>query len=105
VFEAVHRRLRETGSFKPRTHVGRGRRNVQDDEVLLDAVNDNPSSSTRRIASQTGLSQSAVWRVLRESSLHPFYLQPVQVLQPGDKERRLEYCRWLLHRVVDEPDF
>jgi hypothetical protein len=51
VFEAVHRRLRETGSFKPRTHVGRGTRNVQDDEVLLDAVNDNPSSSTRSIAS------------------------------------------------------
>jgi hypothetical protein len=29
----------------------------------------------------------------------------VQVLQPGDKECRLEYCRWHLHRVVDEPDF
>jgi hypothetical protein len=43
VFEAVHRRLRETGSLKPRTHVGRGRRNVQDDEVVLDAVNGNPS--------------------------------------------------------------
>jgi hypothetical protein len=60
VFEAVHRRLRETGSFKSRIHVGRGRRNVQDDEVVLDAVNDNASSSTRRIASQTGFSQSVV---------------------------------------------
>jgi hypothetical protein len=93
VFEAVHRRLRETDSFKLRTHVGRGRRNVQDDDVVLDAVNDNPSSSTRRIASQTGLSQSAVWGVLGENSLHPFHPQPVQGLQPGDKERRLEYCR------------
>jgi hypothetical protein len=101
VFEAVHRRPRETGSFKPRTHVGRGRRNVQDDVVVLDAVNDNPSNITRRFASQTGLSQSAVWRVLRENSLHPFHLQPVQGLQPGDKER----CLWLLRRVVDEPDF
>jgi hypothetical protein len=105
VFEEVHRRLRETGSFKPRTHVGRSRRSVQDDEVLLDAVNDNSSSTTRRIASQTGLSQSAEWRVLRENGLHPFHLQPVQGLKSGDKERRLEYCRWLLHRVVDEPDF
>jgi hypothetical protein len=105
VFEALHRRLKETGSFNPRTHIGRGRRNVQDDEVVLDAVNDNPSSSTRRIESQTGLSQSAVWRVLRENSLNPFHLQPVQGLQPRDKERRLDYCRWLLHRVVDEPDF
>jgi hypothetical protein len=49
VFEAVQRRLRETGSFKPPAHVGRGRRNVQEDEVVLDAVNDNPSSSTHRI--------------------------------------------------------
>jgi hypothetical protein len=63
VFEAVHHWLRETGSFKPRTHVGHGRCNVQDDEVVLDAVHDNPSSSTHRIASQTGLSQSALWRV------------------------------------------
>jgi hypothetical protein len=42
VFEVVHCRLRETGSFKPRTHDGHGRCNVQDDEVVLDAVNDNP---------------------------------------------------------------
>jgi hypothetical protein len=73
VFEAIHCRLRETGSFKPRTHVGRGRRNMQDDKVVLDAVNGNPSSSTSRIASQKGLSQSALWRVLRENSLHPFH--------------------------------
>jgi hypothetical protein len=65
---------------------------MQDDEVVLDAVNDNPSSSTRRIASQTGLSQSAVWCVLHENSLHPFHLQPVQGLRPGDKECCLEYC-------------
>jgi hypothetical protein len=104
VFEAVHRRLRETGSFKPRTHVGNGGHNVQDD-VVLDAVNDNPSSSTRRIASQTALSQSAMWCVLRENSLHHFHLQLMQGLRPGDRERRLEYCQWLLHIVVDEPDF
>jgi hypothetical protein len=78
---------------------------VQNDEVVLDAVNDNPPSSTRCIASQTGLSQSAVWRMLLEKSLHPFHLQPVQGQQPGDKERRLGYCRGLLHRVVDEPEF
>jgi hypothetical protein len=59
---------------------------------VLDAVNDNPSSSTRRNTSQTGLSQSAVWCVLHENSLHPFHLKPVQVLQPGDKERSLEFC-------------
>jgi hypothetical protein len=105
VFEAVKRRLRGTVSFKPRTHVGHGRRNVQDDEVVLDAVNDNPLSSTSRIASHTSLSQSSVWRVLRKNSLHPFHLQPVETQQPGDKERHLKYCRRLLHRVVDEPDF
>jgi hypothetical protein len=84
VFEAVHQRLRETGSFKLRTHVGRGTRSEQDDDVL-DAVNDNPSNSTRRISSLKGLSKSAVWGVLRENSLHLFHLQPVQGLQPGDK--------------------
>jgi hypothetical protein len=92
VFEAVHHRLRETGSLKPQTHIDRGRRNMQDDEVMLDAVNDNPSSSTRRIASQTGLSQSVIWRVLHVNSSHPFHLQPMQGLQSGDKEHHLEYC-------------
>jgi hypothetical protein len=60
VFKVVHRRLRETGSFKSRTHVGHSRCNVQDDEVVLDAVNDNPSTSTHCIASQTGLSKCSM---------------------------------------------
>jgi hypothetical protein len=85
VFEAVHRRLRETGSLKPRTCVGHCRCNVQYDEVVLDAVNDNPSSSIRRIASQTALSQSAVWRALHENSLHPCHLQPMQGYNQGRK--------------------
>jgi hypothetical protein len=29
----------------------------------------------------------------------------VQGLQPEDKEHHLEYCRWLLHSVVIEPNF
>jgi hypothetical protein len=67
VFESIHRRLRETGSFKPRTDVDRGRRNVQNGEAVLDALNGDLSSSTRRAVSETGLSQNVVWCVFREN--------------------------------------
>ncbi|XP_026828179.1 uncharacterized protein LOC113562590 [Ooceraea biroi] len=45
-------------------------------------MNETPSISTRYIANR-----------------------PVQELLPRDHQYRREYCRWLLHKNIDEPDF
>ncbi|XP_011345392.2 uncharacterized protein LOC105283944 [Ooceraea biroi] len=82
VFEALHRRMGETGVFQPQHHVGRPRHNVDREEEILDIVHETPSISTRHIANR-----------------------PVQELLPRDHQYRREYCRWLLHKNIDEPDF
>jgi hypothetical protein len=85
---------------------GRGRRSVRDEESVLGTVHDNPSTGTRNISSGTGrLPQSAVWHILRENQLCTFHVQPVQELQVGDKHLRLQFSRWVLHKIVDIPQF
>jgi hypothetical protein len=85
---------------------GVGQQHDAEDEVnVIDAVLEDPSTSTRRIASQLGLTQSFVWRTLHREELYPYHIQSVQALHPGDTDRRLTFCRWLLNQTTENPDF
>jgi actin-related protein len=72
----------------PVAHVGGGTRDV-DDENLLAADYGNPSTSIRPIASRTDIPQSTARRVLHDSQMHLYHLQPVQGLEPRDSDSRL----------------
>jgi hypothetical protein len=61
----------------PHGRDGRGRRNVREEEDVVDIIHDNPSTSTREI------SQSAVRRTLQEKQRDPFHVRLVHGLQPG----------------------
>lgn len=104
-FAKAFQRLRETGTPVPRKIGGPQQVNVQDEEDVIDAVIDDPTASTRRIAMNLELSQNFVWRVLHREVLHPYHFQYVQALHPGDAQRRLLFCRWLLHQTVDNVNF
>ncbi|KAG8279503.1 hypothetical protein J6590_103816 [Homalodisca vitripennis] len=61
-FEAVERRLRETGSFKPkRIDTGRQRsaRNYNNEQAIIN-VELSPTTSTRRLSRQLNICQSSV---------------------------------------------
>lgn len=106
IFERTFRRLQETGSVVGKTGGGRPRwHNLENEEIIIDQVLDNPHISTRRIKSRTGLSQSFVWRTINREELYPYHLQSVQGLRPGDGERRIVFCRWLLEQVEEDPHF
>lgn len=62
-------------------------------------VRENPKTSTRRISAAVGVPQSQVWRVIKREQLHPYHVQKVQRLEPGDEVARRGFCRWILgHR-------
>lgn len=44
-------------------------------------------------------------RIFRESGKHPFHYIPVQGLEKNDYQRRVQFCRLLLHMDVDNRDF
>lgn len=100
--------LRDHGTFKPQTQ-DRGRvrtRRILDVEPqILHTVEAEPGISTRRLAVRHGISQFIAWRTLKEQGLHPYHVQKVQALQPGDPARRQVFCRWLLHKAEEQPNF
>ncbi|EFN71217.1 hypothetical protein EAG_05969, partial [Camponotus floridanus] len=72
IFESIHRHLRENGSFRRSNGQGRRRsvRTLRFEEQVLAEIENNPSTSTRAIAFNIGISNMNVWNVLREQLLH-----------------------------------
>ncbi|XP_018402804.1 PREDICTED: uncharacterized protein LOC108779798 [Cyphomyrmex costatus] len=71
------RRFRETGSvLRTGQYAGDGMHiDVADEERILQAIEENPRSSTRGIAHALGLSRYAVRITLRRNGLRPYHLQ------------------------------
>jgi hypothetical protein len=69
---SIHCRFCEHGNFAP--HVanwGQSRSKTPElEQDILDAVNETPGISTRKVLMQVGIAHSTVWRVLREQQLH-----------------------------------
>jgi hypothetical protein len=107
-FEAVERRLRETGCFKPkRIDTGRKRsaRNHNNEQAIINAVQLSPTTSTRRVSLHLNISQSSVWRTLHETQLYPFHITRVQDLLPQDLNKRKIFCRWLRRKCLQHQYF
>lgn len=100
-FLGVERRLRETGQVlitTPRLGRPRNIRTPQVEEAVLEAVEEDPEISTRRLGLQLGLRQSSVWRILHDQQLHPYHHTRVQELLPRDFQPRVDFAQWLLQK-------
>lgn len=100
--------LRDFGKFNPNDH-DRGRQRsgavIEIEPEILDVVAEEPNISIRRLALRMGVSTFIVWRTLREQGLHPYHIQRVQALEPGDPPRRLAFCHWLRAILQQQPNF
>ena len=61
----------------------------------------SPQKSTRRLFQQVGLSRTTCQRVLKSFSMRTYRITCAQELKLPDKDKRLQYCTWLL-RMVEE---
>jgi len=73
--------------------------------AALQQVEEYSRTSTWRIAANLGTSQKTVWKVFNKQLLHPFKLQKVQALNPGDFPHHLQDCQWLRARVNENQNF
>jgi hypothetical protein len=105
VFTRLHQRLLETGSVQKETKEVGPAHDVAVEEDILHRVQENPETSTRQLAVETGMSRWKVHQVLKENQLHPYHFTKVQGLEPGDYETRRDFCRWLLQRDIEEYHF
>nr|CAH7737068.1 unnamed protein product [Callosobruchus chinensis] len=107
-FIRIHARLSETGSFKRSTFViGRPAivRTVQMEEAVLNEIERNPETSTRKIAHEFNITHVTVWQILRHQQLYPYHMQRVQALIPRDLPLRVDFCNWLRNQILRNPNF
>lgn len=104
VFTNVHRLLFSEGRLPNQTHGG-GRPTNPIEEEVLQAVEEDPSTSVRAIETNTGVPKSTAHRILKRNDLHPYHVQRVQTLLPGDYQNRVNFCRTMLERYRDDPLF
>lgn len=104
VFLYVHR-CYEEGKIPGHTErPGRPRDDIND-EMLLNMVEDDPTTSVRRLSRQTGISRASVHRCLKRNQLYPYHVQRVQALLPTDHAKRVRFCREMLRRNRADPGF
>lgn len=107
VFADTYRRLRETGSTQGWQHdAGRPPVNlVEDEEEILQRFHEDPTTSTRILASRLGISQWKVWFTMHTAQMHPYHYTPVHALEEGDPVRRMEFCRFFINADMEEKNF
>ncbi|GBM58433.1 hypothetical protein AVEN_63789-1 [Araneus ventricosus] len=106
----VVKRLRESGcmTIKPLSYrpvkVGL---QVQPEDVLSPSISalPYPTSSTREISQNCGLSKSRVWKILNELGAYPYRPTPQKALRDGDEERRYTWCNIVMNQIEVQPTF
>lgn len=103
VFQNVHASYSEGRLPSARTAGGRPR--ADHDDVVLNEVENDPSTSIRIIENATGVPKSIAHRILKRYELHPYHVQRVQSLLPRDYAPRIAFCRSMLAKIREDPDF
>lgn len=106
VFVNIHRRFVSEGLRT--VHENERNINVRQERItrrVLNEFNRDPTTSTRRVSRVFNVSQTRICRILKRDSRHAYHLQYVQGLHPGDEERRVNFCRWVLNSIENNRDF
>lgn len=101
------KRLKETGSFKKRFPTNRFTDStllIPDEDILGYALA-YPQCSVRDISKACGCSKSCIWRVLNKYGAHPYRPILGQELLSGDKQRRFDFCNFILNKHDQDPFF
>lgn len=106
LFACMCTKLLESGSWntKQRTRQ-KTATDEKHEEVILALTQCNPHASSRHVAQECGVSHMSVLRILRRNKFHPYHLSLHQALGGRDFERRMEFCRFALQQLKDDPFF
>lgn len=80
----------------PGSAVNEGRPRTVDERQVITEVEENPTTSIRRMSRRTGVAKSTVHRILKRNNLYPYHVQRVQALLPSDFQRRVDFCREMI---------
>ncbi|KAL0830466.1 hypothetical protein ABMA28_002631 [Loxostege sticticalis] len=101
-------RLEATGSTLDRPKSGRPRtgRSAENIDAVREYVEECPETSTRRRATQLGISRRTLQRILvKDLKMFPYKTQMTHQLLPADHRARLDYCQRVINLNLEEDDF
>jgi hypothetical protein len=79
---------------------------IQSIERVGAAIKENPRSSVRRIAQETGNSRTTAHRIMRQAiGVFPYKIGKTFKQQEADKLKRVNFCLWLQQKVDENPHF
>lgn len=73
--------------------------------LAIGSVLDNPKLSLRNRAQTVDLSKSELHTIFKENKIIPFKPKIRHTLEPGDEERRLEFCLWIGEKYLENQRF
>ena len=104
VFRRLAVRVRTAGQLQSnhnrKNEIRRPVRNETDVDILV-AISISPHDLSRRIAADSGVSRSKVFRISYSNRYHSYHISLRQELTGQDLERRLDFCNLLLSNNVD----
>jgi len=80
-------------------------RNPDTITAVMQAIEENPCTSTRIISRQNNVSQTAVVKILKQLKFHPFKINLNQELHGQDYENRVVFCNEMLARINQDQNF
>lgn len=101
-------KLLETGTLvqhRPRTGRPVGASGDANNDAVMDAVQKDPTVSTRRLSAELDISQTTVCRILKKNEMHPYKPIYSQFLCDGDEDRRLQFCEQMQNKFAQDPAF
>lgn len=106
VKNAVDRFL-EHGNVEERKRTGRPKTETTPEKTIdtVASLEIAPKLSLRERALEAGSTKNAIRRIFIAQKIRPYKTRIVQKLQPGDPERRLEFCNWALDQFRRDPNF
>lgn len=64
-----------------------------------------PSNSCRNIEKEVGVTKARVQTILKKFKFKPYKIKIVHHLHPGDAERRMLFCNWMLQQIQLNENF
>lgn len=100
-------RFEEIGSNKIRPKSGRPKTETSEERQMevAQAFVEDPHLTLRKASLQLQINRMSIYRNLKIIKFHPYKIQLHQELNEDDPDRRLEFCKIMMGRIDQNPNF
>lgn len=98
------RKFQQSGSVANRKRNNADFQQEGREVAVLGHVAMDHTLSTRKLATESGVSRSTIQRILKKHKFHPYKISLVQELNEDDNDRRLQFCETMSDRIINNPN-